>query len=76
VALSNKDFIGETLDRDRDQRLAGSLAAAVFCATQGARLVRVHNVRESVDALRMVETILGWREPVYMLHNTRPEGND
>jgi len=76
AAVSNKDFIGETLDRDRDQRLAGSLAAAVFCATQGARLVRVHNVRESVDALRMVETILGWREPVYMLHNTRPEGND
>jgi dihydropteroate synthase len=75
VALSNKDFIGETLERGRDERLAGSLAAAVFCATQGARLVRVHNVRETVDALRMVEAILGWREPMYTLHNTRPEGN-
>lgn len=76
VALSNKDFVGETLDRTRDERLAGSLAAAVFCATQGARIVRVHNVAETVDALRLVEAILGWREPAYVLHNTRPEGNE
>jgi len=76
VALSNKDFVGETLDRPRDGRLSGSLAAAVFCATQGARIVRVHNVAETVDALRMVEAIIGWREPAYLLHNTRPEGND
>lgn len=76
VALSNKDFVGETLDRPRDGRLAGSLAAAVFCATQGARIMRVHNVAESVDALRMVEAILGWREPAYVLHNMRPEGNE
>lgn len=76
VALSNKDFVGETLDRPRDERLAGSLAAAVFCATQGARMVRVHNVAETIDALRMVEAVLGWREPAYVLHNTRPEGNE
>jgi dihydropteroate synthase len=76
VALSNKDFIGETLDRPRDERLAGSLAAAVYCAMQGARLVRVHTVTETVDALRMVEAILGWRDPAYTLHNTRPEGNE
>lgn len=76
VALSNKDFIGETLDRERGDRLAGSLAAAVWCVAHGARLVRVHNVRETVDAMRMIEAIEGWREPVYELHNTRPEGND
>ncbi len=76
AALSNKDFIGETLDRPREGRLSGSLAGAVFCATQGARLFRVHNVPESVDALRLVEAILGWREPAYTLHNTRPEGNE
>ena len=75
VALSNKDFVGETLDRERGDRLSGSLAAAVFCALHGARIVRAHNVRETVDAMRMVEAILGWREPVYELHNTRPEGN-
>ena len=75
VALSNKDFIGETLDRERGDRLSGSLAAAVYCALQGARIMRVHNVRETVDALRMVEAILGWREPAYLHHNMRPEGN-
>ncbi|MFB8145407.1 dihydropteroate synthase [Microbacterium sp. NPDC056003] len=75
VALSNKDFVGEALGRDRGERLSGSLAAAVYCALRGARIVRVHNVRETVDALRMVEAILGWREPAYELHNTRPEGN-
>jgi len=76
VALSNKDFVGETLDRVRGDRLSGSLAAAVYCVLHGARIVRAHNVRETVDALRMVEAILGWREPAYELHNTRPEGND
>lgn len=75
VAVSNKDFIGESLDRDRQDRLAGSLAAAVFCVLHGARIVRAHNVAETVDAMRMVESILGWREPAYLLHNTRPEGN-
>ncbi|MEN8603169.1 dihydropteroate synthase [Microbacterium rhizosphaerae] len=76
VALSNKDFIGESLDRERGDRLAGSLAAAVWCASQGARIVRAHNVRETVDAMRMVEAIQGWREPAYLLHNMRPEGSE
>ena len=75
-ALSNKDFLGETLGRDRGDRVAGSLAAAVICVLHGARIVRAHNVRETVDAMRMVEAVMGWREPVYLLHNMRPEGND
>ena len=75
VALSNKDFVGETLDRERGDRLAGSLAAAVWCAANGARIVRAHNVAETVDAMRMVEAIEGWRDPAYLLHNMRPEGN-
>ncbi|MGX5695608.1 dihydropteroate synthase [Agromyces soli] len=69
AAVSNKDFIGESLDRPRGERLAGSLAAAVFCAAQGARILRMHNVAESVDAARMVEAIMGWREPAYLKHN-------
>src|SRR5690606_38525170 len=40
VALSNKDFIGETLDLPKRKRLEGSLAAAVACILQGARIVR------------------------------------
>jgi dihydropteroate synthase len=69
VAVSNKDFIGETLDRERDQRVDGTLAAAVFCVLQGARIVRVHNVPAAVDAVRMIEAILGFREPAYLRHN-------
>jgi len=69
VALSNKDFVGETLGRDRGDRLAGSLAAAVHCVLHGARIVRAHNVRETIDAVRMVEAIAGWCEPVLLRHN-------
>ncbi|MRG61011.1 dihydropteroate synthase [Agromyces sp. CFH 90414] len=70
VALSNKDFVGESLGRrDRSRRVEGSIAAAVYCVLQGARIVRVHNVRETVDAMRMVEAIEGWREPVFLEHN-------
>ncbi|HCT81714.1 MAG TPA: dihydropteroate synthase [Micromonosporaceae bacterium] len=69
AAVSNKDFVGETLDRAPGERLSGSLAAAVFSVLQGARIVRMHNVRESVDAVRMTEAILGWRPPAYTLHN-------
>ena len=69
AAVSNKDFVGEALDRPRGERVAGSLAAAVFCATQGARVLRMHNVPESVDAARMVEAIMGWHEPAHLRHN-------
>src|SRR5690606_19420882 len=69
VALSNKDFVGETLDRPQGERLPGSLAAAVMCVERGARVLRVHNVRESVDVVRMTEAVLGLREPVYLRHN-------
>ena len=55
VALSNKDFVGESLGRPRELRVEGSIAAAVYCVLQGARIVRVHNVRETVDAMRMIE---------------------
>jgi dihydropteroate synthase len=70
VALSNKDFIGETLDLPKKQRLEGSLAAAVACVLQGARIVRVHEVAQTVAAVRMAEAILGLREPAYLQHNT------
>jgi dihydropteroate synthase len=35
----------------------------------GARIVRMHDARASVDAARMVEAILGWRRPVHAVHN-------
>src|SRR5699024_2749086 len=69
VALSNKDFVGETLDRPRQERLPGSLAATALCVAAGARVLRAHNVAETVDAVRMTEAVLGLREPVYLRHN-------
>ena len=61
--MSNKDFIGESLDREQGQRQNGSLAAAVVCILKGARIVRMHDVPAAVDAVRMTEAILGFREP-------------
>jgi dihydropteroate synthase len=69
AAVSNKDFIGETLDAPQPERLAGTLASVVYCVLHGARIVRVHDVRATVDAVRMTEAILGWREPAYTRHN-------
>jgi dihydropteroate synthase len=51
------------------RRLEGSLAAAVVCVTKGAHMVRVHDVRASVAAMRMTEALLGLRAPAYLRHN-------
>ena len=69
AAVSNKDFVGESIDREQGQRLEGSLAAAVVCIMKGARIVRMHDVPASVAAVRMTEAILGLRQPAYLRHN-------
>ncbi|HIZ34213.1 MAG TPA: dihydropteroate synthase [Candidatus Ruania gallistercoris] len=69
VALSNKDFVGETLDRERGERLSGTLAATALCVERGARIVRAHEVAATVDAVRMTEAVLGLREPAWLRHN-------
>lgn len=53
VGLSRKSFLGALTDRDVDSRLAGSLAALTFCVLNGAHIMRVHDVRESRDAIRV-----------------------
>jgi dihydropteroate synthase len=69
VAVSRKDFVGEVLDATKADRLEGSLAAAVVCVMKGARIVRMHDVRASVAAMRMTEALLGLRDPAYLRHN-------
>jgi len=59
VSMSNKDFIGETLDAAVDDRLAGTLAATAVCAWLGARVFRAHHVRETRHALSTVSAIRG-----------------
>jgi dihydropteroate synthase len=63
VALSNKKFIGETLDLPAGERLNGTLAATALAAWQGARVFRAHNVRQTREALDMVASIRGSRQP-------------
>ena len=63
VSLSNKDFVGETLDLPVDQRLSGTLAATAVCALAGARLFRVHQVAETRQVLDMLAAIEGRRAP-------------
>lgn len=69
AAVSNKDFVGESLDAAKPDRLEGSLVAATVCAMLGARIVRMHDVRASVASMRMLETVLGLREPSFLSHN-------
>ena len=63
VSLSNKDFVGETLNVPPEQRLAGTLAATSVCAWHGARIFRVHQVPESRHVVDMVASIRGERPP-------------
>jgi dihydropteroate synthase len=64
VALSNKDFVGETLDVPLDQRLTGTLAATAVSAWLGARVFRAHDVAATRQTLDMVAAIRGDRQPV------------
>jgi dihydropteroate synthase len=63
VSLSNKDFVGETLNRPAEDRLAGTLAATAISAWHGARIFRVHQVAESRQVVDMVASIRGDRPP-------------
>ena len=63
VSLSNKDFVGETLDRPVGERLLGTLAATAVCATAGARIYRVHEVPETRQVVDMAWSIAGRRRP-------------
>ena len=63
VSLSNKDFVGETLDLPTQQRLTGTLAATAVSAMAGARVYRVHQVVETRRTLDMVWSIAGRRPP-------------
>jgi dihydropteroate synthase len=63
VSLSNKDFVGETLDLPVGERLTGTLAATAVCAWLGAQVYRVHEVVETRQVLDMVAAIRGVRPP-------------
>jgi dihydropteroate synthase len=57
VGLSRKSLIGALLDAPVEARLNGSLAAAIIAAWQGASIIRAHDVRETVQALRVCAAV-------------------
>ena len=69
AAVSNKDFVGEATGLPRSDRIAPSIAIATMCALNGARILRMHNVTASVAAARMIEAVMGFRQPAYLHHN-------
>ncbi len=63
MALSNKDFVGETLGVSLTERLEGTLAATALAAAEGAAMFRVHEVGPTRRVLEMVASIKGARQP-------------
>lgn len=57
VGLSRKSMIGALLGKPVEQRMVGSVAAALLAVQHGARIVRVHDVAETVDALKIWQAI-------------------
>ena len=57
VGVSRKSMIGQVLGRDVDQRLYGSLGLAALAVSKGACILRVHDVAETVDIIRMIAAV-------------------
>ena len=53
IGVSRKSMIGNLLNRSVDERLAGSIAAALYALAQGARIIRVHDVQATCDAVNV-----------------------
>ncbi|WP_409160363.1 dihydropteroate synthase [Pectobacterium sp. B2J-2] len=62
VGMSRKSMIGQLLNVPPAQRVHGSVACAVIAAMQGAQIIRVHDVKETADAMRIVEATLSAKE--------------
>jgi dihydropteroate synthase len=59
AGISRKSMLGKLTGRDTNERLAPSIAAAILAADRGARIIRVHDIQETVDALKIWEAIQG-----------------
>lgn len=57
VGVSRKSMLGQVLGRDVDQRLAGGLALAALALAKGVKILRVHDVPETVDVVRMIAAV-------------------
>ena len=57
VGMSRKSMIGNLLNRKVDERLAGSISLATIVAQMGAQIIRVHDVKETADAVNIVKML-------------------
>ena len=57
AGMSRKSMIGELLQRDVNQRLAGNIATATIAALAGVAIIRVHDVNETMDAIKIVNKL-------------------
>ena len=62
AGTSRKSMLGQLLNRDVDQRLAGSLATAMVAVQQGASIIRVHDVAETVDTIKILKTVAQYNQ--------------
>jgi dihydropteroate synthase len=62
VGLSRKRMLGAITGRPERERLAAGLAAAVLAIEHGARIIRTHDVPETVDAARLCRAIMQSRK--------------
>lgn len=58
IGLSRKRFIGNITGKEAEDRLAGTISANLYSAMQGADILRVHDVAETVDALKVMKALL------------------
>ena len=57
TGVSRKSMFGQLLNRDINNRLAGSLAGALIAAQQGSQIIRVHDVAETVDVMKVLQEV-------------------
>lgn len=62
AGMSRKSMIGDLLQRKIDQRLAGNIATATTAAQKGAQIIRVHDVKETVDAVKIINMMNVYRD--------------
>ena len=65
IGPSRKSFLKDLLGQPPEERLAGSLAAAVYASQNGVDIIRVHDVQETVSALKVIRS-LSERKRVYV----------
>ena len=62
AGMSRKSMLGQLLDREVSERLAGSIAVATVAAQKGVQIIRVHDVKQTVDAVKVVSKLNAYRK--------------